>query len=58
MRKMSNRELAHRTGYSEAHISRVLRGKVSPSLDCITILARVLEISVDQMVAIIRHPEK
>jgi len=52
MKKMSNKELARRTGFTESHISRVLSGKTTPSVDCLTKLAVVLRASVD---AVLRH---
>jgi len=52
MKKMSNKELARKTGFSEPHISRVLSGKTTPSVDCLTKMAIALDDTVD---AVLRY---
>ena len=49
MKKMPNKELARRTGFTESHISRVLSGKTTPSVDCLTKIAVVLHTTVDDV---------
>lgn len=55
MRKMTNRELARRSGYSNAHVSRTLRGVTPPSIRCALQLSKVLGIGINEFLVRIRE---
>jgi len=49
--------LARKTGYSEAHVSRVRRGNVSPSVACARALAREMGMTIDEFLDAIKRGE-
>lgn len=49
---VSQRELAQRTGYTQAQISKYERGENEPSIEMVFTLARILETSADYLLGI------
>lgn len=41
--------LANQTGYHKSHISRVFRGKTTPSIDCLKAISTALGITMDEL---------
>jgi plasmid maintenance system antidote protein VapI len=52
--KVNASELARKTGYHRSHILRVIRGETSGSVKCLSEISKVLGMSVDHIIRMIR----
>lgn len=55
MKKYSKTKLAERTGYSREHITRVMNGKVMPSVPCLRGIAKFFGVSMEH---VLEHIER